>query len=76
LDKFGWTLHIGTGKFSGHMEYFADIWDSLFMAVWYILCPFGTFLSGFGSMDQEKSGNPDPYIKCCTIDNNILPKER
>jgi hypothetical protein len=34
------------GQFSGH-----------FMAIWYILCSFGTFF-GFGIMHQVKSGNP------------------
>jgi hypothetical protein len=41
--------------FSGHLEYFMEIWDILwrfwtfygdlvyFMTVWYILCSFGTF---------------------------------
>jgi hypothetical protein len=28
------------------------------MTIWYILCSFGTFFSGFGIMYQEKSGNP------------------
>jgi hypothetical protein len=28
------------------------------MTIWYILCPFGTFFSGFGVMYQENSGNP------------------
>jgi hypothetical protein len=42
--------------FDGHLEYFTDVED--------ILCPFGSFcvdlvhFSGFGSMNQEKSGNP------------------
>jgi hypothetical protein len=28
------------------------------MTIWYILCSFGTFFSGFGIIYQEKSGNP------------------
>jgi hypothetical protein len=31
-----------------------------FMTVWYIMCSFGTFLSGFGILFQEQSGNPEP----------------
>jgi hypothetical protein len=39
-----------------HLEYFMEIWG--------ILCPFGTFcihlvhFTGFGIMNQDKSGNP------------------
>jgi hypothetical protein len=29
-----------------------------FMTIWYILCSFGIFFSGFGIMRREKSGNP------------------
>jgi hypothetical protein len=36
------------------------------MTVWYILCSFGTFLSGFGIKYQEKASNPGPKV--------ILPK--
>jgi hypothetical protein len=28
------------------------------MTIWYILCLFAMFLPGFGTMYQEKSGNP------------------
>jgi hypothetical protein len=55
--------------FYGHLDYFKDIWD--------ILWPFGTFsvhwvhFSGFGTMNQEKSGNPvcDKKIPriCCFV---------
>jgi hypothetical protein len=41
-----WTF----GIFYGHVGYF--------MAIWFIPCSFGTFLSGFGIMHREKSGNP------------------
>jgi hypothetical protein len=39
------------------------------MAIWDILWPFGTFcvclvhFSGFGTMYQEKSGNPDDTMQ-------------
>jgi hypothetical protein len=35
--------------FYEHLGYFTNIWD--------ILCPFGTFFTGFGITHQEKSGN-------------------
>jgi hypothetical protein len=35
----------------GHLGYF--------MTSWYIFFSFGTFISGFGIMYREKSGNPD-----------------
>jgi hypothetical protein len=36
------------------------------MTIWYILCLFGTFFSGFGIMYQEKSGNPG-IDKACDL---------
>jgi hypothetical protein len=38
------------GIFHGDLGYF--------MTIWYLLCSFGAFYSGFGIMYQEKSGNP------------------
>jgi hypothetical protein len=35
-----------------------------FITIWHILSWFGTFLvHGFGTMYQEKSGNPGPWLK-------------
>jgi hypothetical protein len=36
----------------GHLEYFTDTWD--------ILRPFCVHFFGFGTVHQEKSGNPAP----------------
>jgi hypothetical protein len=40
------------------MEYIFYEHLGYFITVWYILCSFGTFLSGFGIMYQKKSDNP------------------
>jgi hypothetical protein len=51
--------------FYEHLEYFT--------AIWYNLWPFGivcvhlVHFSGFGSMHQEKSGNPDLGEVFCTL---------
>jgi hypothetical protein len=51
------------GIFYGHLVNSQVIWD-IFMAIWYILGPFGIFFPVlvyfpcFGSLYQEKSGNP------------------
>jgi hypothetical protein len=42
--------------FYGHLEYFKYIWDILWPFGTRI-CSLGTF-SGFGIMNQEKSGDP------------------
>jgi hypothetical protein len=66
--QFGQSLEVLRWKnvaiFYGHLEYFTDIWDILyfmanlvhFVFIWYIF-------SGFGVMNQEKSGNPDPTVR-------------
>jgi hypothetical protein len=44
------------------------IWSTYFTGVWYILWPFGIFygylvyFSRFGTLYQEKSGNPVPLL--------------
>jgi hypothetical protein len=44
-----WNIFWRFGIFYGDLGYF--------MTIWYSLYSFGTFLSGFGIMYQEKSGN-------------------
>jgi hypothetical protein len=66
LGKFwralDWKILWLHGIFYGHLGYF--------ITVWYILCSFGTFLSGFGIMYQEKSGNPASINEA--VDNEII----
>jgi hypothetical protein len=46
------------------LVYVMSIWNILrifgvlFMTIWYTLCSLGAFFTGFGIMQQEKSGNP------------------
>jgi hypothetical protein len=37
---------------------FEAIWFTYYVAIWYILWLFGIFLSSFGMLCQETSGNP------------------
>jgi hypothetical protein len=46
------------GIFYGHLEYLTAIWHMYFMAIWYILWPFGICFPRFGMLYREKSGNP------------------
>jgi hypothetical protein len=58
--------------FYDHLEYF--------MGIWKILCPCSTFcvhlvhFSGFGIMDQEKSGNPVMLLRTGLI--ILMPNNR
>jgi hypothetical protein len=58
--------------FYGNFQYFTDIWDIdehlvHFVLIWYIF-------SGFGSMYQEKSGNPVPDLELCCRHEKIAEK--
>jgi hypothetical protein len=57
------------GLFFGHLVYFVSIWSifwpfGIFLAIWYILwefsifCGYLVYFSRFGTLYQEKSGNP------------------
>jgi hypothetical protein len=70
LGKF-WSA-LDWKRLINFMEYLE--YSGYFMAIWYILCSFGTF-SGFGIMYREKSGNPG-YADIGLIRNRlILTKE-
>jgi hypothetical protein len=57
-------------KFYGYLVYYMVIWSIIwlfgllygylvnFVPIWCILYPFGIFISRFGILYQEKSGNP------------------
>jgi hypothetical protein len=76
LWSFGIYLLWSFGKYCGHLVYtycghlvyivviwylyIVVIWYLYIVVIWYRLWSFGKIFSCFGTLDQEKSGNPAP----------------
>jgi hypothetical protein len=84
LGKFRRVLQWKMSVNYVYAHYIGLFYDYLvyFVAIWYILWPFGIFcghlayllyvhlvyFSRFGMLDQEKSGNPDWLRQMCSTD--------